>query len=155
MRRHDNVLWQLLHPCAMVCQDVQRVGIEHYWRIGFAHLCYERNGCSLALPQSRTDTYGINTLRIDSLRENIIFVVDMHNSLWNRHLQYVVVASRRVHRQFSNSTSQACLSCQHRCASHAVASSNKQSMPNRSLMVKVATLEKYLPNVALLYNVEL
>ena len=155
MRRHDDILGQLLEPCAMVSQHVQTVGIHHNRSLRAAYLGDECNGGVLLLAESGTDSHGIHVFAIYRFREILLVMVWINDSLRNADLHHVVVAAGCAHDDLSCSRAQACLRGKDGSTGHAVAAGHDECRAHIAFVGELISRKHPCPDVFLFEHHEL
>ena len=147
--RQDDVLGQLLHPCAVRAQHVQGIGIDNHGTLRTAHLSNHSDGRSLILSQPWTDAQCVKVVGINRLAEHIFVGISAHYRFRNADLQDVVVALGRAYRYLSHADSQRCPRCQYGCAGHAIAAGHQERVPHVAFVRRAGPMEQFLPHVLL------
>ena len=140
MWRHNHVVRQLLHPCAVRSEHVQRVGIEHYRAACLLQLRHQCERRTFFFAKSRSDANGLKSVGVDSFRV-VALAVDEAHSLWHSHLHDAQVAVGRERRHLSCAAAHARLRCEYCSARHAATSGYEQRVAHRALVGEVVALQ--------------
>ena len=147
---HDDALRQLLHPCTVIGQDVQRVGIDEDGALRPPDLRDEGDGSVLLRADARAHAHGVEGLRVHRLREVAVLMVHLQHSLRHRHLHDGIVALRRAHRHLAGSRTQTGLRGQHGGTAHAVTAGNDECVAHLPFVGKLAAGLQSLTDVRFL-----
>ena len=104
MRGENHAGRQLLQPCLVIGQYVERIGIEHNGALGAPDLPDDCYGRVLVLSQSRTDAHGVEVLALHTVGEDGLLMIHLQHGFWDTGLHDVVVASWGVHCHLAHTT---------------------------------------------------
>ena len=150
--RHDDAFGQLLHPRAMVGEDVECVGVEHDGARCAAYLRDEGDGRVLVGSDARAYSHCVEILRLHCLREASLLVVHLEHSLGHGHLHDGVVAFGRAHGDFSHSGAQTGLGGENGGASHSVAACHDEGVSHLAFVGEVVAWSEDVAQLAFLLN---
>ena len=131
----------------MTCQNIEGVGINDEWTVGATYLGDEGDGGVLIGAKPRSDSYGIKHFCLYGFAEVCLLVVQLQYGFRHTDLHDVVVALRGMGGHLADTSPEASLGGEDRCAAHAIAASDEEGIAHASFVGEILTRFHQLSDV--------